>query len=100
MTKQNQPTSGPSRREFLGTTAAAAAALTASQLRADEGGAPEKTRRPMKKANMFGMLQMEGSLAEKFSALKGCGFDGVELNAPGQHKADEVREACKASGLE
>ena len=48
---------------------------------------------------MFDELKMDGSLADKFKALKAAGFDGVELNAPGQFKPDEVAEACKQSGL-
>jgi L-ribulose-5-phosphate 3-epimerase len=110
MMESNQPTNTPSRREFLGSAtaagAAAAALMTASQLRAADANAdatakaPEKPKRALKKAIMFGMLQMEGSLVDKFTALKQCGFDGVELNAPGQHKAEEVNEACKQSGLE
>src|SRR4051812_44067013 len=83
MPESNQPTmSTPSRREFLGNTGAAAAALlAASQVgAADAKGdgaaaaaaakAAEKPKRPLKKAIMFGMFQMEGSLVEKFTALK------------------------------
>ena len=49
---------------------------------------------------MFEMLSTKGTLLERFKILKDAGLDGVELNAPGQYKADEVREACKQTGLE
>jgi hexulose-6-phosphate isomerase len=71
-------------------------ALAASQVSADQ----PPPRRPWKKAIMFAMLDAPGSLQEKFNLLKDAGIDGVELNAPGQFKAEEVREACKATGLE
>src|SRR2546423_612818 len=92
------PIASPSRREVLGATAAVALGALAVGGRAF---AEEKAKRPYKKAIMFGMLEMKGaSLTEKFKALKAAGFDGVELNAPGQHTADEVHEACKQSGIE
>lgn len=90
------PVEKPSRREILGT---AAALIAASTVRAADA-VPDSAGRPFKKAIMFDMLKMDGSLVEKFKSLKECGFDGVELNAPGQFNADEVREACNASGIE
>jgi L-ribulose-5-phosphate 3-epimerase len=80
---------------MIGTTLGA---LAASQVAADPAAPP--SRRPWKKAIMFAMLDAPGSLQEKFKLLKDSGIDGVELNAPGQFKAEEVREACKVTGLE
>jgi L-ribulose-5-phosphate 3-epimerase len=85
----------PTRRQILGSTLTA---LAASQVLAD--GANAAPRRPWKKAIMFGMLDAPGTLKDKFQLLKDAGIDGVELNAPGQFKADEVLEACKATGLQ
>lgn len=100
----------PSRRDVLGAAAAAAgigaaAALTApSSIAADAPAAAPaspKPKRPWKKAIMIGMLKMDGAtLTEKFKALKEAGIDGIELNAPGQLKSDEVREACQRSGIQ
>jgi hexulose-6-phosphate isomerase len=91
----------PTRRDFLAATTAAATvalAATASNVRAAD--APDRPKRPWKKAIMIGMLDMKGaSLLDKFKVLKEAGIDGVELNAPGQHNLDEVREACKQTGL-
>jgi L-ribulose-5-phosphate 3-epimerase len=94
----------PSRRDMLGAAAIGAAAiLSTSSASAADAPAPPTTprpRRPWKKAIMIGMLKMDGSLTDKFKALKAAGIDGVELNAPGQNTPEEVAEACKASGLQ
>ena len=92
----------PSRRDVLATTAglAASLALSANLNAAEEPAAPHP-RRPYKKAIMFDMLKMgEATLIERFTTLKACGFDGVELNAPGQLKPEDVRDACQRSGLQ
>ena len=44
------------------------------------------------------MVKVEGSLNDKFKAVKAAGFDGIELNSPGI-EVDEVRKAIDASGL-
>jgi hexulose-6-phosphate isomerase len=94
----------PSRRDVLGAAAAVTgAALVADAVLAAADAPPAASpKRPWKKAIMFGMLKMdEGTtLAEKFKALKDAGIDGVELDAPGQFDAAEVREACKRTGIE
>lgn len=46
----------------------------------------------------IGMVQVKGSLTEKFIATKAAGFDGIELNAPGMN-VDETRKAIAESGL-
>ena len=92
------PIESPSRREVLGATAAAL--FAASSVHAADAPVAAAPKRAFKKAIMFDMLQMDGMLIDKFKSLKACGFDGVELNAPDQFKAAEVREACKESGME
>jgi hexulose-6-phosphate isomerase len=89
----------PTRRHVLASTAAAAAAMAAAPSFAAETAAASK-RPTYKKAIMFEMLKASGSLTDKFQLLKDCGFDGVTLNAPGQYKVDEVREACKRTGIQ
>jgi hexulose-6-phosphate isomerase len=92
----------PSRRDFLAASTIAAAASVALAAASNARGAdvPDRPKRPYKKAIMIGMLDMKrSSLLDKFKVLKESGIDGVELNAPNQHKLDEVREACKQTGL-
>ena len=42
----------------------------------------------------IGMVKVNGSLVDKFRAAKDCGFDGIELSAPGFDIA-EVNQAIK-----
>lgn len=46
----------------------------------------------------IGMVKVPGTLTEKFKAVKAAGFDGIELNSPGNNVA-EVRKAIEESGL-
>ncbi len=64
-----------------------------------EAPADAPKRRPWKKAVMFGMVAGNGTLVEKFKMLRDAGFDGVELDAPGHYKADDVQAACKETGM-
>lgn len=56
--------------------------------------------RPLKKAVKIDMIESGHSLEEKMRALRGVGFDGVELNWPGPYEAGEVLAALDSSGLE
>ena len=90
----------PTRRDFLCQSAfagvAGAAALGAGPLfAADRAAGPTK----YKKAVKIGMVEVRGSLAEKFQLLKELGFAGVELNSPGGPEPDEVQRAIDATGL-
>jgi L-ribulose-5-phosphate 3-epimerase len=81
------------RRDFLKLGCAAAAGL------AQVGGAAEPTpkKRALRKAIMYGTIGFEGSVLEKFQAVKAAGFEGVE---PMSHmKQDEVVEAFEKTGL-
>lgn len=81
-----------SRREFLGTAAAAAFASPLA-LAADAAPASRK----IKKAIMYATIGFKGSVAEKLKAVKAAGFEGVE---PMSHmKQDEVVKALEDSGL-
>ena len=77
------------RRYFLktGGTLLAGTSLGMSRL-----SAAVQKRPGMKKALMFGMVKMEGTLLDKFRMLKEVGYDGVELDSPGF----DVKEALKA----
>jgi hexulose-6-phosphate isomerase len=46
----------------------------------------------------MGMIQVPGSLIDKFNAAKTAGFDGVEMSAPNQNVA-AVKEAIRETGL-
>ncbi len=99
MNSHNAESTYVKRRQFLKSTAAAAATTTvfgSAQL----ADAAENTPKPYKKAVKIGMVQVPGSLTEKFKMLKQLGFDGVELNSPSGTKPEEVAEAKKASGLD
>jgi hexulose-6-phosphate isomerase len=52
-----------------------------------------------RKAVKIGMVDVPGSLADKFRLLRELGFDGVELDSPGGPSADEVQQAIADTGL-
>lgn len=85
------------RRRFIAAaaTAAAGAALPWS-LPSMAGEAPKK--RALKKAIMYGTIGIEGSVLDKFKALKAAGFHGVEPNS--HMDVEEVLRARDATGLE
>lgn len=41
----------------------------------------------------YGMVRIEGSMLEKFKAVKQIGFDGIELTSPNNYKLEEVLRA-------
>lgn len=92
------------RREFLGSSGATLAAVGLTGVGpalATTSMAPERRReRRCKKAVKIGMVQIEGSLADKFALLRQLGFDGVELDSPNDLKLADVLAARDASGLE
>jgi L-ribulose-5-phosphate 3-epimerase len=84
------------RRDFLklGGTAVATAALAPTfATAADE----PKKKRKLQKAIMYATIGYDGSVLEKFKAVKAAGFEGVE---PMSHmKQDEVLKALEETGL-
>lgn len=46
----------------------------------------------------IGMVRVEGSLIDKFKAVKAAGFSGIELNAPGMN-VEETKKAIAETGL-
>jgi L-ribulose-5-phosphate 3-epimerase len=89
------------RRTFLttalGTAAVAVAAgvIDGRSTVAADSPAPAKIKKSLK----FGMVQVPGTLVEKFRLLKEVGFDGVELDSPTPLDIDEILRARDASGL-
>jgi hexulose-6-phosphate isomerase len=84
-----------SRRTFMGMTAgfAAAGALPVSAQIAT------RTPRSIRKAVKLGMVQVDGTIAEKFALLRELGYDGVEIDSPSQLDLDEVIAARDDTGL-
>ena len=96
----------PNRRDVLKAGGAMAiAALSPVALAGAEAGnepVPARSsgsRRPMKKAVMWGMIQGGSSVLEKFQILKEAGFDGVEMDSPSNIPNDEVKKACEKTGI-
>ncbi len=89
------------RRQFLQLSGAAAVAATfppAPGLAAAAEDSGDDAKPWLLKSLKIGMIEVPGSLTDKFNAAKDAGFQGVELNAPGFDIA-EANEASKASGL-
>jgi len=89
------------RRDFLKVSTAsliAAAGWPLGNNTVAQESTPAQEKR-FKKAVKIGMVQVQGTLEEKFLLLKKLGFDGVELDSPNKLKADEVLAAIKSTGL-
>ena len=85
-----------SRRRFLQSTAALCATqpLWSSAAEHHDGYLQGRLYKTLK----IGMVQIEGSLTEKFKAAKHAGFQGIEMNSPGMNVA-ETKQAIATSGL-
>jgi L-ribulose-5-phosphate 3-epimerase len=88
-------TSSTTRRSFL---LSGAAALTTATLAAAPTARSPRSWQP-KKAVKIGMVHLKGSLADKFAAVKQCGFDGIELDCPSDVPRDEALLAMRETGL-
>lgn len=98
---------------LLSASAAAIAATSLSKSRAAQpaaaGASPAAaatqatpataTKRTLRKAVMIGMVGGPSDLTEKFKLLKGCGFDGVEMDSPTSISMDEIKKARDATGI-
>jgi hexulose-6-phosphate isomerase len=88
------------RREFLkkGTESLALVGLARAGLILN-GARAESTsaKRPIRKAIMWGTVGVKGSVLEKMKAVKGAGFEGVEMNS--HMDQEEVVRARDESGL-
>jgi len=87
----------PTRRRFLLSTAAAlAAAAVAPRAFAESEPA---TGLKLKKAVNLEMVKAGNSIAEKFALIKSAGFDGVEINEPGNYDQKEIVAARDKSRI-
>jgi L-ribulose-5-phosphate 3-epimerase len=92
-----------SRRDFLSVTAATAgaASLGAASLGAATAsaaaGEAKPAQLPLRKALKFSMVRRTGSLVDTFKMVKGCGFEGIDID---RHlEPAEAAQAIKESGL-
>ncbi len=88
-----------SRRRFM-QYSSAAAALAGGMLPANAVSLPEPSglKGRLYKTLKIGMVKVDGSLIDKFNAVKEAGFHGVEMNAPGMN-VEETIKAIKETGL-
>lgn len=57
-------------------------------------------RRPtLQKAVKYSMVDVEGSVADRFRLVKDLGFDGIEMESPNDLDSKEVRRASEEIGL-
>lgn len=101
------------RRDFIKTTGAAAAAgAVAGQVAGDlnpaqaaeegkaSGGEPDMdVGKHIYKTLKWGMIKEKLSVMDKFKLLQDLGYDGVELNSPGGVNKKEARKAVEATGF-
>ena len=85
------------RREFIAATTAVAA-LGAVGVMGRSSFASSRARN-ITKAVKYGMVRVEGTVADKFGTLKRLGFDGVEVDGPSGLDKDEVLAAIESTGL-
>src|SRR6185369_11124803 len=88
------------RREFLkkGAGALAVSALVPSSFAAEDTNTQTPTtKRPIRRAIMWGTVGVKGSVAEKMKAVKEAGFEGAEMNS--HMDQDEVVRARDEAGL-
>src|SRR5579883_885020 len=86
------------RREFLKRSASALAVASWAGLGALETRAePSGSKRPIRKAIMWGTVGVQGSVLEKMKAVKAAGFEGTEMNS--HMDQEEVLKARDETGL-
>ncbi|MFO0819165.1 MAG: sugar phosphate isomerase/epimerase family protein [Pirellulales bacterium] len=87
------------RRRFLQTSAAALAASAVTPLMTQAAPpAPTDLTGRMYKTLKIGMVRVEGSLVDKFKAVKAAGFHGIEMDSPGMN-VEETKKAIAETGL-
>lgn len=95
------------RRHFLQANASLAVGFLASSALADTAASPAAakskdlpaTSAPIYKAAKWDMIEIEGSVLDKFKLQKELGYDGMELISPSNLAAADVRHASEATGM-
>jgi hexulose-6-phosphate isomerase len=85
------------RRNFLRTASAAGLALSVGRQRA---WAADKPKPKLKKAVKFGMIELDGSIEDKFNLIKSIGFEGVEFDSPSDVDRAEAVRARDKTGID
>ncbi len=83
------------RRVFLGCCGGALAGLAAAPF----AGAAPAPRLALRKALKLSMVEVEGTLLDRFRLAKAVGFEGIELESPNELPMAEVLAARDATGL-
>ncbi|NOZ39307.1 MAG: sugar phosphate isomerase/epimerase [Planctomycetes bacterium] len=102
---KNSQISRLSRRRFVATSVGVAAGLIGSgRLNAQTGSSATDGNhlavgKGIFKSVKWGMIQVPGSVREKFDLMKTLGYDGMELVSPIGLDAAEVRAASEATGM-
>jgi hexulose-6-phosphate isomerase len=79
----------------------AASAIPLSSFAAMKRSGEEISRKiELKKSLVFGMIDEDLPMVDKFKLVKDLGFDGVELNSPNDFETAEILEAKEQSGIE
>lgn len=74
--------------------------MTSAALAASGIGFSARVSKPrLKKALKFTMVDIEGSVADKFALVKELGFDGIEMESPNELDTAEVQDASRDVGL-
>ena len=100
--KPNRPFS---RRAFLGTAAALAAAPATigrpQHINAQQSASNRAVhdRPQIYKSLKWGMIKIDGSIEDKFTMLRELGFDGAEIDSPGGVDPKQARAAAEKAGL-
>lgn len=90
-----------SRRQFVKSSSALAATsslLTTASAKDTDTSNHVSLKGRIYKTLKIGMVKVEGSLSDKFNAVKNAGFAGIEMNAPGMD-VEETKRAISDSGL-
>lgn len=97
------------KRDFIKTAAAIAGVTTISPLvkanNFSSSPVAEIKKESLKKVTLkkglvFGMIQEDLPLVDKFKIARDAGFDGVELNSPSEFNINDILEAKEKSGIE
>jgi L-ribulose-5-phosphate 3-epimerase len=88
-----------SRRRVIADTAAAAAGGIALSGLARHAAAAEAPYPRLKKALKFDMIDIKGSIEEKFALIKALGFQGVEIDSPSGVSRAEAVAARDKTGI-
>jgi len=86
------------RRHFLQASASLSTIALFATLPSVQADEPTTAKPWLRKTLKFGMINVPGSLTDKFSAAKQAGFEGVEMSAPGVD-VEAATKAAQETGL-